>query len=121
MSDRLLDKNLTALANPAAFFRTALRGKYVQGKKQKVLAKVSVVEKPVPSEQPANTAANKARKAMLKQLDVLSFEDKNALLIRFVESNPSLANYAIKSPNSRLIREALAELMLGLDPLSGAN
>jgi hypothetical protein len=121
VSARELDNNLTPLSNPAAFFRTALRGKYVQGKKQKVLPTVPIVEKTVVSAQPVHTAASKARKAMLKQLDALSSEDKNALLLRFVESNPSLSNYAIKSPNSRVTREALAEWMSGVNPPSGGN
>jgi hypothetical protein len=112
-------KNLPVLVNSAAFFRTALRGKYVQGKK--ILTNVSVVKKPTLSEQPENNAANKARKEMRKQVDTLSFEDKKVLLLRYSESNPSLAYYATKVPTSRIVREALVEWMLGLEHPSGDN
>jgi hypothetical protein len=110
---------LPVLVNSAAFFRTALRGKYVQGKK--ILTNVSVVKKPTLSEQPENNAANKARKEMRKQVDTLSFEDKKVLLLRYSESNPSLAYYATKVPTSRIVREALVEWMLGLEHPSGDN
>lgn len=109
---RAADQNLTVLVNPAAFFRTALRGKFSETKNKKASARAGLVEKSTEGVPSAETAVNKARKAMIKQIEGMSSEEKNMLLARFIDSNPALAHYAIKSPNSRIVREALAEWML---------
>lgn len=97
---------------PSAFFRWALKGKMADAPEPKSsrLARPRL-EKPVerPREQtPVETAASAARKEALERFDVLTDDEKAEQILAFMAERPAFASQARKSPNSRLVREALA-------------
>lgn len=116
---RAADRKLPALESPAAFFRSALRGRFADAQRQRTPAKAAPAAKAPVAEKPVDTAQARARKAVLLQFDGQPPERKKVLLERFVQSNPAFARYARNTPAGRIVREALARWLLDVrqDPL----
>lgn len=106
---RAADQKLEPLGSPAAFLRTALRGRFADGQKNRVLAKPQTAEKPPLIEPAGDPLVMKARKAALKAYDSLSDDLRQAKLDEFLSQNPAFVVFVRKSPNSRVAREALGE------------
>ena len=109
---RAVDQKLPPLGSAAAFFRTALRGRFVDGEKQRGLAILATQEKPVISAPPIYPVLTKARKNALKTYDGLADDLRQAQLGVFLSHNPAFVVFVRKSPGSRVVREALAQWLL---------
>ena len=109
---RAADQKLPPLGSAAAFFRIALRRRFVEGQKQRVLPKVEIKEKQKNSEPPVDPLLTKARKNALKAYDGLSDDERQAKLGVFLSHNPAFVVFVRKSPSSRIVREALAQWLL---------
>jgi hypothetical protein len=108
---RMLDSKLPAIANPAAFLRTAIRGRYVDGQKR-VAAKLADKSPPsltrIKSDSVDPIVAESRTKA-LSEYDQQPDEMKQEILRQFLDANPAFASYSHKTPNGKLVRQALAE------------
>jgi len=109
---RGLDSSLPSLASPAGFFRSALRGRYADGQKQKPTAKSGAVAKLAALKPPPDLELEKARRAELKRYDELPEDQRRDLLDQFIAKNPAFAPSARKLPNSRVVRESLVGWLL---------
>ena len=118
VESRAADQKLPALGSTAAFFRTALRGRFVDGEKQRVQAKLVVKEKPEVSEAPIDPALSKARRNALKVYDGLADDVRQAKLSVFLSHNPAFVVFVRKSPTSRVVREALAQWLVDQVPIT---
>jgi hypothetical protein len=116
---RAADRKLPALESPAAFFRSALRGRFADSQRQRPLARAAPVAKPRVAEEPNDSGKANAIKAILLQFDEQPDEHKKVLLERFVQANPAFARYIRNTPTGRIAREALARWLLDVrqDPL----
>jgi hypothetical protein len=56
----------------------------------------------------------RAKESILAQFEALPDDQKQAMLDRFVQSNPAFAQSTRKAPASRIVREALAYWLLDL-------
>jgi hypothetical protein len=106
---RAADQKLPPLGSPAAFFRTALRSRFADGQKQRVLAKPASPEKPAIVEPPIDPVISKARKTALKIYDASPDVERQAQLEIFLSENPAFVVFVRKSPSSRVVREALGQ------------
>jgi hypothetical protein len=86
--ERLANKNLPAIASAAAFFRSALRGRYVDGVKPKALSKPKAEPTPKgPKVDPETDEARRIARAALSEMDKVA---KAELIDRFFAANPAL-------------------------------
>ena len=118
---RAVDRKLPPLGSPAAFFRTALRGRFAEAQRQRALAKSVPPEKPAIAEKPVDPAMVRAKDLILAQFEALPEHQKQGMLDRFVQSNPAFAQSTRKAPASRLVREALAHWLLDLQAQDGVH
>jgi len=105
---RLADTKLAPLSNSAAFFRSALRGRYAEAKKrlpEDGKPKIAEQRKEPPPEDPV---AKEARQRAIGRFDTLSEFEKAEKLAEFVEANPAMRKAAVKNPQSKIVRESLA-------------
>lgn len=109
---RSLDNKLSKLENPAAFFRTALRGRYADQKKQKPSIAIPPVVKLDEDKSIAHSVVNKKRTEVIHRLDSMTTNEKNDLLADFMKKNSSLASFAKASPESRIVHEALIDWLI---------
>ena len=86
--ERLANKNLPELASSAAFFRSALRGRYVDGVKPKALPKPKA--EPAPKTQKADPETDEARRIARAALSEMDKVAKAELMERFFAANPAL-------------------------------
>lgn len=103
VEDRVSNKSLPEIASPAAFFRSALRGRYAEGVKKKTPLKLDVKTE-VKLE--IDDAANKARSEAEKQLESMSAEQKNELLTKFLDENPAIRSLT-KGKMTKMVRTML--------------
>lgn len=109
---RASDSKLVALSSTAAFFRTALRGRFAETQKKKAITKVAEQEVLATNANSVDGIGSKARIELLKKVEELPDNKKQVLIDRFIVCNPSFAPYAVKSPNSRVVREALVKWII---------
>lgn len=113
---RATDRKLPPLGSPAAFFRTALRGRFAEAQRQRAVARSVPAEKSAIAEKTIDQAMARAKEAVLTRFDAQPDDQKQTILERFVQSNPAFAQYTRKAPASRIVREALARWLLDLGP-----
>ncbi len=110
---RARDSSLPPIGSLPALFRAALRGRYVDGqqKQRRITKPAAPAEKP--TSLPIDPEASKARKDALKEFDSLAEDMQQQLLTELIQTAPHLAQFAKKSVRSRIVREALANWLLG--------
>ncbi|MEP6605049.1 MAG: replication initiation protein [Nitrosospira sp.] len=105
---RSTDQSLSALVSPAAFFRSAVRGRYVEAQKQKLIVKPPPVYVAQKSTGPVVVpAVIEGLKRSLETYDAMITSEKADLLAQFVAENPIFAASVSKNPESKSIRAAL--------------
>jgi hypothetical protein len=105
---RLRDSKLPNLSSPAAYLRSALKGRYADALPVKVVTpKLTPVAK-YPEAASEDVVASEARKVALAAYDALPPEDQVIRFAAFLDDNPALRSHARKSMHARLVREALA-------------
>jgi hypothetical protein len=110
---RATDQKLPPLGSPAAFFRTALRGRFVDGQKHRALTPpVVTIERTAIAAPPTDPAVAKARKAALKIYDGLPDVEREVQMDQFLSCNPAFVVFVRKSPTRRVVREALAQWLV---------
>ncbi len=103
---RASDPKLPPLGSQAAFFRSALRGRYVESANPKPLP----TPKAAATESGVDPEASQARDDAAKRLDAMEDEQRHALIEEFYQANPALRVIA-KNKSSNMVRKMIANWM----------
>ena len=111
VEERISNASLPKVASAAAFFRSALRGRYAEGAKNKSLPAPRIAAKEAPTESPESEAAKSEAES---RLDAMGPDEREALLASFLDANPAIRSVS-KGKMTKMVRSMLIGWMASKD------
>lgn len=120
VENRMADNKLSALVSGAAFFRSAIKNRYVETSikaKKAAVATAAAKRKsqeamPVDDVVPIDPIKEAARIAAMAKFDGLDKESQEVIINQAAEENSALSSNIKKNPNGKIARSIIATLMM---------
>ena len=108
---RAANKNLPPLESTAAYFRAALKGRFVESEKPRALPRARTSAS-IQEEAPVDAAVIEAREQVLAKFHSAPDAERSATLESFAIANPAMRAMIKRNPTGKAVLKALAGWLL---------